>query len=312
MKLILLSDTHIRATSPIGRKDDLAITQWRKWKFIFDTAKQEGITDIIQAGDLWNEPCPPYYILNTFIKMLFQYNTQIYTVMGQHDQYMRSPDLSRTATGILQETLFASVLGYRPLIIRKGKEEVALFGVGFGDASSWKDPYWKIQRSEYQKKIAVMHAMIGDIPLYPGQEDLVQASHVLEEMSEMDVILCGDYHYPYHYELEGRHIVNTGCLLRLTRNAMDMSRKLHFYIYDTITGEMKKVQIPMRLASSVFNLKEKVIEKQDRLLEELIERVKASDKVGISFLSILQTFFEENHIRKEVRNIIADSFGGKL
>lgn len=312
MKLILLSDTHIRATSPIGRKDDLAVTQWRKWKFIFDTAQQEGITDIIQAGDLWNEPCPPYHVLNTFIKMLIQYDLRLYTVMGQHDQYMRSPDLSRTATGILRETFVASVLDYRPLMIKRDNEKIGLFGVGFGDASSWKDPYWKIKHSEYSKKIVVMHAMIGDIPLYPGQEDLVQASNVLEEMSGMDVILCGDYHYPYHYELEGRHIVNTGCLLRLTRNAMDMSRRLHFYIYDTITGEMKKVQIPMRTASSVFNTKEKVIEKQDRLLEELIERVKASDKVGISFLSILQNFFEENHIRKEVRNIIADSFGGKL
>ena len=74
-----------------------------------------------------------------------------------------------------------------------------LCGVNYGgDAKEVKKMMKKYEKhSSKVKRIMVVHAMIGNKPIYPGQ-DITKAKTFLKNNPLADVILCGDYHYPFN------------------------------------------------------------------------------------------------------------------
>ena len=156
------------------------------------------------------------------------------------------------------------------------------------------------------KKILVIHSNIGDSELYPGQK-LTKAEDFLNTFKQFDVILCGDYHYPFKYKSkDGRLILNTGCLLRLTRNERDMNRKPFVYVLDTEIMKLRKCYIDAEDAGDIFIPKSDRSVKDERSLDDFIEKLKGKEKAGLSYLSVLDNYYEENDTSEAVQELITE------
>lgn len=91
MKICVLGDTHL------GCRNDLQLfhDHFEKfYKWLFDKLEQEGVTDIIQLGDLWDRR--KYINFNTlsrarhyFFDELKRRNITMNTIVGNHDIYWR-------------------------------------------------------------------------------------------------------------------------------------------------------------------------------------------------------------------------------
>ena len=80
MKLLFLSDTHIRERSPVGRIDNFRESQWKKWHYICKTAKENDVHGIIQAGDLFDNPTPSYSLVSEFLNIITTWKIPIYYI----------------------------------------------------------------------------------------------------------------------------------------------------------------------------------------------------------------------------------------
>jgi len=303
LRILLLSDTHYRSTSPVGRIDDFRKAQRNKWRRVRKAAEENAVDYVLQAGDLWNMPNPPIELIKEFL-VVANFGTPLLTILGQHDMYMRSLSLDNTANGLLQH------LGIVKILSETGFYEQSTFiaGVSYGgDLEKARDA---LRASKASYKILVIHAMIGDKPLYPGH-DITKASGFLKKVKEADLILTGDYHYPYYHEHEGRVILNTGCLMRMTRDDRDMNRRPHYYILNTITRKLKKKFIKAESPEKVFEPKtEQTSLRIDTF--EMIEQLKKSHKVGLSFTENLEAYYEKFTSTKPVKSLVrkALSMGG--
>jgi len=303
MKILLLSDTHIRNTIPEGRIDNFLETQKSKWTFILQTAKEQNVDFILQAGDFFDKPNPPISLLVEYIRLFKEYGIPIYCVCGQHDLYMRQTDINGTAIGLLHSIGLITLLSTTETLF----DDIAVFGISFGGNYSDLENTLKEGRfSDTDTKILVVHDAIGNEPLFPGHK-ITKADKFLEVWKEFDVILTGDYHYDFIEYDNDRFIVNTGCLLRLQRISRDMERHPHFYIYDTETKKLDKRYIPIRHWRKIFRIAMSKPEMSNKEgLIEFIEKLKKSEKIGISFSENLYLYFEENKTKKEVRELIEE------
>lgn len=191
MKILMISDCHIRSNSPEGRIDDFLKTQKEKWAFLLQTAKEEKVDFILQAGDLFEKPHPPISLLVEYIQLFKQWKIPIYCVYGQHDLAMRSTDVNRTAIGLLnaigsitlltsEETLFNDLF----------QDDIAVFGVSFGE--DYNDLEHTLKEGRFpdtNTKILVVHDAIGNEPLFPGHK-ITKADKFLNMWKEFDIILC--------------------------------------------------------------------------------------------------------------------------
>ena len=292
-KILLISDLHLRHDTPQGRIDNFKETMLKKLSFVLETAMNEEVDLILQAGDFFNKPDPPISLLNELISVFKEFNIPIRAIYGQHDMYMRSDDIYKTAMGLFEQI---GLIELGTVIHNK----TAISTVSFGA---------EVPNVQFKDKlnILVIHAMIGNKPLYPGQE-LTDAGKFLKD-NNYDIILAGDYHYPFHITREGRHIINTGCMLRMTRDERDMNRIPHFYILNVESRKLEKFNIPCESPENVFS---KIKEKQENetIMSEgellrFIKQLRQRSKSGISYLNVLEEYYEKNDIDEETKQLIA-------
>jgi hypothetical protein len=224
----------------------------------------------------------------------------VYFVCGQHDLYMRSQDTNKSAIGILDRAGVLIRLGNERSIINDGfYNQCDVYGASFGD----EIPEPEIH-DEYN--ILIIHKMIGNKPLYPGHE-ITDAGKFLRDNPLFNIILCGDYHYPFHLKSsDGRHIVNTGCMLRLTRDERDMDRVPHFYIVDTETNEWKQFTFPHEPAEKVFSEKTTKTEIDREGIYQFIEKLKQKGNTGIRYMTVLQEYLKEHDVDNAVKSLIEE------
>ena len=299
-KLILLSDLHLRDTIPQGRIDNFQDTMWSKLEFVFRIAEDEKVDAILQAGDFFDKAKPSYGLVTRFIATHQFFNsTPIYCVIGQHDMYMRSSNIADTAFGLLATMEILFIAQKFPV----GIKDCMIYGNSYGDTYDFE-----VETKYNAINILITHDMIGNKPLYPGHE-YTDAGKFLADHPEFDIILCGDYHYPFHIRRDGRHIVNTGCMLRMTRDDRDMNRKPFFYIVDTTKNEWKQYEIPHEPVNMVFadkkDVPELAITNEGDLLR-FIQQLKQKGKSGIHYLDVLDEYCREHEISNEVQDLIKE------
>lgn len=302
MRILLISDLHLREDSPIGRIDNFQETMFRKFRFVLNTAKENDVDFILQAGDFLNKPNPSYKFVNTIIDIINEYDVPIFYILGQHDIYMRSKDINYSAIGTIEKAL--SALPMKRIVNKVSYNDLEIIGCSFSDSIPKNSKSNKI-------KILVIHGMIGNKPLFPGH-DYVDASYFLRQNDCYSIILCGDYHYPFKVNFKGRTIINTGCMLRMTRDERDMNRNPCVYILDT-NKNIQKINIPCEPASVVFSEINEV-KQQSKIIGEgdllrFIEKLKNKNKTGISYLEVLREYFNNNNISEEIKNIIIEAIG---
>ena len=305
MKLLLLSDCHLSAETPISRTDDLCKTQMNKLKFIFDYVEENEINEIVQAGDLFHSP-RSWYLLEEFIDLYNKYdNLNISNVYGQHDTYSASIE-NRGATnlGILHRSEIITLLDHNPLYL---DDNTCVYG------ASWNDEVPEPEDLDLCN-ILVIHEGIGTEDLYPGQNRL-NANNFLRK-HKFDLILCGDIHQSFSItDKNGRSIVNTGPLLRREATEYNFTHKPNFIVYDTKTKGLETVYIPCEPAEKILNRDHIEINKERKeILSDFTKEILDSYKKSSDFDENLKSFLNEN--KKEISNnvlkIISKYMEGEL
>jgi len=302
MKLLLLSDVHLSSKTPIGRLDDYRKTCLQKFEYVLRYAQKIGAM-VLQAGDLFDKP-RDWFILLDIIPLLRYFKVEarprFHCVYGQHDTYMYSiENRNYTSMGVLQENGLINILNEEP---HNKASDYEIYGASFS-------PDFKIPKpaKNNKTKILVVHGMISDQALYPGQS-YYSAKRFLQDYKEYDLILCGDMHRHFYFSEKGRYLVNTGPIMRKQASHYNFSHEPCFYVYDTETKKLSRGKIPHKPAKEVLSRSH--IEAQtesDTMLDSFIAAVR-DDKmeVGANLVDNIHAFLKMNKIEKTICDIIEE------
>lgn len=293
MRLICTNDWHLTNTTPVNRLDNIEETWKRKLTFMFNYAKEKEAI-ILVAGDVFDRPREWGVLAEIAKNFHIQHNT-IIAVYGQHDTRLYSEETrDKTSLGIWSLTDYEVYIADTILSF----EDIKIQGCSYGQQIP--------KPIKGKKNILLIHKMITDSPLYPGQE-YTDAKKFLDE-NEFDLIVCGDAHRKFMRSNKGRYIVNAGPLLRLEASREMYLHKPGFWVCDTDKISIGWIDIPHEPAEKVLT-RESIESKAqiNEMLNGFIEGCSNETEINFSFEENLQNFIEKNEVSKEVVDIISNT-----
>ena len=311
MKLLLLGDTHFKNTTPLRRKEaDFFATQLKKFNSAIDIFEQEKCSYFIQAGDFFDTPNASNYVVGELLATMALRlgKGKFYCVLGQHDVYAHNMEsYQRSAIYPLVKAGLVNILGKqgRDCRLMGAFDSVLLHGSSFGESMH------HLVDVDDSFHMLVVHAMIGDTPLYYNQE-LQAPVKTLIDHPQYDLIFCGDYHYKFEasYIINDKvhHILNAGCMSRLSADERDRSREVGCYVYDTEQRTYTWHKLWQEPMADVFDLSTiKTVEEKSVNLDGFVYALQNSSQEKVCWKHIMNTVFIQQHVAQDVQDIIQDT-----
>ncbi|NLJ78207.1 MAG: metallophosphoesterase [Tissierellia bacterium] len=228
MRILFLTDTHIRGTTPKNRKDNLPITLMGKLREVMGMIDEYDIDFLLHGGDLFDRPDISIAIVNEFASILNEIEIPIYIISGNHDIYGHNPTtINRSMLGLLGSLNIVNVIDqHDTIILDKGGIKVQLTG----------HPYIYNIDDEKNRN----YYIIDDVP-----DDIDYAIHMVHGMllnrpfiegipytliddiktTRADITLSGHYHSGFGIiDIGGKYFVNPGSLIRVTNSIAEINR----------------------------------------------------------------------------------------
>ena len=296
MKLLLMGDSQIRDDIPICRTDDYQAEMVRKFKWIIQLAIKENVDAIVHSGDLFDRGRPVQsqlleIMLIESLKILKEYYIPFYIIPGNHDLPYHSMDhITRSSLGVIfssdcihQLTNSYTKIGFHGRIC----------GFPWGEGIQHND---KVRKDFSDTKVVVWHGMVTHNELVPGALD---ATKLLKDFPEYDLIVTGHNHQKFTVEHEGRHLVNPGSMMRENIDQIDFEPAV--WIYDN--GVVFEHLIPIVKGVISRDHKQKT-EERDEKIRVFIEKMREDYTVGLDFRKNMETYLLKNPVSKDVENLI--------
>ncbi len=287
----LLGDTHFTNVAPKRRKDNYFDTQMGKLKQSYQIFESVGCQAVLQAGDFCDAPTVANRVKAALIEYLRTRNRPPYSVWGQHDVTGHSVNtLPNSPIRVLEAAGVVGILYDVPVELAPG---VNLYGASFGEEVP------KVQDPK-AFNILVTHRMIGDRPLFPGQV-LEEPRMFLRANPDYQLVLVGDYHYPFS-ERWGNHLmVNCGALVRQTMTDLKFDLRPAVFTVTIPDLQLTRHELVVEPAEAVFDLSTSET-KHPGVLERFIEKMLNSRTASEGWKSILLRVMEEMHVNQGVRD----------
>lgn len=298
-------DLHFRDTRPRVRRDDYGAEAVRKVEWSLQEADRRGLQDrvIILPGDIF-ENCRASYRLMATVAALFR-GRNVLVVPGQHDQRYHSNDLSNIPLMVLVRAGVFILLGSEgEAFWGPSGRYVRIKGAGFGEEIPSPD-----KSPEVLLNVLVTHRMvIKDTRLYPDQTAYSWSRTLLKE-SGYNLIVSGDNHGKftdgYQFKKDGlRILVNAGSLMRSRKDQADHEPAT--FLFDTETGDLEEVLIPVRPFSEVVDLEaEETADEFDARAEAFAAALEDSgEEAGLDFVENVQPYMAGNDVRPGVQGVV--------
>lgn len=303
MKLTLLGDTHFNDKRPESRLDeDYLVTMVDKFKQVVQIHKTNKCDVLIQVGDLFDSYRANNRIKSALTEYLRKEGLVVYCVYGQHDiaghsetTFENSPMRVLEAAGVVR------VLG--DSFLCKGlleQDPIYFYGASFGQPIS--KPV-----GDDVFNILVIHQMIGDKELYPGQ-NLKNPITFLREHPEFNLVVCGDYHYRFIEKNVDQYCINPGAMIRKSISDRDLAHEPAVVIFDTRTLEHEVIKLKVAAVEDIFDTTKKPStggeDKDYSALLLFIENLKKNKGAAIGWKEILLHVLDEEGADKSVRDCI--------
>ena len=309
MKLLFVTDTHIRGTSPRSRTDDFQETMQQKLNEVIEIAKREKVDFILHGGDVFDRPNLSPTVVRHFVSILKQSPVPIYAIAGNHDIYGHNPlTIERTMLGLLDafDVLQLIVAGEK---IRLEKEGVVvqLSGTPFHYNLDKQDPsidYHVQNEIEANYCIHMVHGMLVDRALPEG------VAHTLVDQvwsEEVDILLTGHYHSGFRVkERNGKYIINPGALARINNHVSEINRMPQVVLMQ-LTDRIEVELIPLSCGVKGDTVLDRSYMQEARYREEklasFVQEIRASgDFHGIHVLDIIGEIAKMNGIDDDVKS----------
>jgi DNA repair exonuclease SbcCD nuclease subunit len=303
MRILILGDTHISDRRPERRKDDDYFQTFiTKLSQVRDIYHKMNCEYLLQVGDFFDSYNVSKEVIAGIIEFLKNSNMNVACIWGQHDISGHSGTTFRNSPlRILESAGVVKILNdYRRLCY----VGLCVTGQPFGQEilPSIKDEIG------YDYKILVVHQMVGDQPLFPGH-DIKQPKQFLKEHPEFNLILCGDYHYRFIVEDNGRFCINPGAMVRKTIGKRDLELEPAVIFFDTSDCSYEVVKLDVVPSEDIFDFsKEEIVNKKDTsVLDAFLENLNKQEGTKIGWKELLQALMIKRKTNVEVKEVIEKS-----
>lgn len=250
MRLLFFTDTHIRGSSPVNRRDNLLATLKEKLAEVVSLANDYQVDYVLHGGDFFDTPTPTLSVVGDFLEILRELKAPLYGVAGNHDIFGGNlQTLSRTVLG------FTARLGIFRLL--DAEERVRLEAGGIRACLAGRPYHLDIDRrprhldyciekdAESDLTIHLIHGMLLDKQHFPGDYTLI------DDLGNTgaDLVLAGHYHLGFGVLQRGDcHYVNPGALVRLSNHHREIERQVRVALIDLTGGAVSCRLIPLQSA----------------------------------------------------------------
>ena len=259
MRLIFITDTHGKASSPSSRLDDYPSAMLAKMRYVGEYAKSINAKAVIHGGDWLDTPDVSESFVREFAKIVNNYHCPVVGVLGNHDIYGYNPEtFLRTSLGVAEGVgVFERLYPDKGLIL-----EDSYFDL---DKEGHLEDYTNtpLYHSEgVNTHIHVVHGMLVE------REWPHVNCTVIEDIKDCnaDIILTGHEHTGFGVKtINNKVFCNPGSLARVTAGTGDIRKDVRMAVIE-INKDGYRVEL-VNLPSFVAKPSSEVLD-IDRLLEE--------------------------------------------
>lgn len=223
MRILFLTDTHIRAYSPASRVDNFQETLFAKLSEVRRLAEAMEVDLVLHGGDLFDVNRVSNQLLGRTAELLRSFPCPVLVVPGNHDLVGYSlSSLPHTSLGVLHKA------GVVRLITEPERT---------GDVLIWPIPAAPdIPAAAYRTGInsgfvvIAAHDNLLPCPVHPDIPHKV----IVPGLSDADYVLLGHYHPGFRDIQDGRTVyVNPGSLVRMDAGPGSRDRDIQVVLLDT-------------------------------------------------------------------------------
>lgn len=251
MRLLYFTDTHIRTTNPINRKDDFIQTLRDKFTELCSIVHERKVDFVLHGGDLFDRPDLPIAFATGFLKTIESFKVPFYMISGNHDMFAQNPNtVSRTILGLLDEFNVIHIIDKeKPVFLSSGDSfNVCLMGTSYFYGLD-QDPENYIIRSKPEGSkylLHLTHGMLLDGGFIEGI-DYVSVDQIKETCA--DITFGAHYHAGFKtVEHDGKYFINPGALARLSSGSFDIQRMPKTVFIELTEDQIIIEEIPLKCA----------------------------------------------------------------
>lgn len=217
----------MRGNTPENRLDNLSDTLKNKLNEVVDIAEKYDVDYILHGGDFFDVASPSLAVTGDFLDIFKKIKVPIYAISGNHDLFGANlQTLPRTLLGFIARLGFIKLLMPGDKVyLEKNNVTLQLTGQPYHydiDIRP-KELDYHITKENADIAIHMVHGMLANQKEFPGHHTLV--ADILA--TEADITLSGHNHLGFgHLELEGKHFINPGALVRLTNHKREIERRV--------------------------------------------------------------------------------------
>jgi len=294
MKIIVTADWHIRATKPRCRIDeDWMETQLNALNQIQKISEEKN-APVMVVGDVFHSNSDTSFECLRLVQYIADRLGELYVLAGNHDlPYHNSENLNKSAIGVLLNSNKVHLIKDYFEKLHFNTDEKILFSASNFDEQDYKNA-----------KFVFKHVLcFPDVKSIPQNVDAITAKELLDEFPNAEWIFIGDYHHNFHYEKNGRHVINPGCILRQASDFKDY--QCGVYCVDTDKNEIEFIPIidKERFIDDSYILKQ---EEREQRIESFVDKLKDTKNISLDFIDNVHKAIQENRLESDVVDMIEE------
>lgn len=244
LRLLFVTDTHIRGYAPVNRLDNFQETVFAKLTEVLELAEDLKVDAVIHGGDLFDIPQVAHRLMGRTAGLLRSFPCPIYVVPGNHDLFGYSTaTIPHTSLGVLWRAGVVDLL-LKPLTLSDGGAPVTIYPIPA--AADMPLSAYITGRTGPGYQVVVAHDNLLPSPAHPDIPHKV----IGPELSDADLVLAGHWHpgWPEPF-ISGRTLyVNPGSLVRLDAGAGSRDRQVQVALIVFGPDGLQAEYIPLRTA----------------------------------------------------------------
>ena len=289
MKFVLTADWHLREDLPRCRVDkDWIQVQKNALGQILSICRQKNCS-LYVVGDIFHRSSEFRMVrmVQNLADELEKTNLRLYYLAGNHDlKYHSSLNLDSSAIGLLRSSNNCRFIKDNPF------ENL--------DAPNFDEEPKHAEEVDY----LFLHTLcFPDMKSVPPNVNATFAKELLEDYPHPKWIFTGDYHGNFHYEWNGRHVVNSGCLLRQVVDMKDHQCGVYYIDTDIEEVEFIPIEDDVELVDDSYIIEEK---ERDERIESFVDKLRQTDLVTLDYLENVEKALLNDSISDKVKEVIRE------
>lgn len=292
MRCVISADWHIRATRPRCRIDeDWMQTQRKALQQLVKIAKVKK-APVFVVGDLFNSNTDTSFECIQMVQQMADELGELYILAGNHDlPYHSSENIEKSAIGVLLNSNNIRPIKTFNWLNENGYKESL-------SASNFDEP------DNVKAKNVFKHILVfPDLKSLPPNVDAITAKELLNEFPNAKYIFTGDYHHNFHYEKNGRHVINPGCLMRQASDFKDYQCGVYYVDTDTEIVEFIPIIDKEQFVDDSYILKQ---EEREERIEKFVDKLKDTKNVSLDFVDNVHKAIAANKLSEEMINMLEE------